>query len=163
METLLLLANVVAGRAIVAWRVRISPGHARIRSGIAANDRRPARRSGKNRETRTRPVRKQMDEYFVGKRRDFDLALDLRGTDFRKRCWNELLKIPYGETRSYGEIARRSATQKAFAPLGRPTTTIPLRSLFRAIACWREVATWRIRRRSADQGISATAGRCCFS
>ena len=38
-------------------------------------------------ETRTRSVRKQLDEYFAGKRRDFDLALDLRGTEFRKRCW----------------------------------------------------------------------------
>jgi O-6-methylguanine DNA methyltransferase len=57
-------------------------------------------------EVRARVVRKQLEEYFAGKRRDFDLELDLRGTEFRKRCWLELLRIPYGETRSYGEIAR---------------------------------------------------------
>jgi len=57
-------------------------------------------------ESRTRGVRRQLEEYFAGKRREFDLALDLRGTDFRRRCWQELLRIPYGETRSYGAIAR---------------------------------------------------------
>ena len=53
-----------------------------------------------------------MDDYFAGKRRSFDLALDLRGTDFRKRCWSELLRIPYGETRSYAQIARAVGVQK---------------------------------------------------
>ena len=57
-------------------------------------------------EARTRRVRKQLEEYFAGKRREFDLDLDLRGTEFRKRCWEQLLRIPYGKTRSYGEIAR---------------------------------------------------------
>lgn len=57
-------------------------------------------------EPRTAAVRRQLTEYFAGKRRSFDLELDLRGTEFRKRCWQELLRIPYGETRSYGEIAR---------------------------------------------------------
>ncbi|HZP24922.1 MAG TPA: glycosyltransferase, partial [Terriglobales bacterium] len=52
-------------------------------------------------EARTNAVRRQLEEYFAGKRRDFDLQLDLRGTAFRKRCWQELLRIPYGETRSY--------------------------------------------------------------
>ena len=55
---------------------------------------------------RARPVRQQLEEYFAGKRRTFELELDLRGTEFRKRCWNELLQIPYGETRSYADIAR---------------------------------------------------------
>src|SRR5664279_218183 len=57
-------------------------------------------------EARTAYVRSQLEEYFAGKRHDFDLKLDLRGTAFRKRCWEELLRIPYGHTRSYGEIAR---------------------------------------------------------
>ena len=60
----------------------------------------------KESEARTRGVRKQLEEYFAGRRREFDLDLDLRGTEFRKRCWEQLLRIPYGETRSYGEIAR---------------------------------------------------------
>ncbi len=47
----------------------------------------------------------QLDEYFAGSRKTFDLPLHLVGTDFQKRVWNALLKIPYGETRSYKEIA----------------------------------------------------------
>ena len=49
----------------------------------------------------------QLDEYFAGRRREFDVPLLFVGTDFQKRVWNELLRIPYGETLSYGEIARR--------------------------------------------------------
>jgi methylated-DNA-[protein]-cysteine S-methyltransferase len=49
----------------------------------------------------------QLNEYFAGERTEFDLALDMRGTQFQKDVWNALLTIPYGETRSYGEIARQ--------------------------------------------------------
>lgn len=49
---------------------------------------------------------KQLDEYFAGERTDFDVPLDLQGTDFQKRVWEQLLDIPYGETRSYGDLAR---------------------------------------------------------
>ena len=49
----------------------------------------------------------QLDQYFAGERTEFDLELDLRGTQFQKDVWNALLTIPYGETRSYGEIARQ--------------------------------------------------------
>lgn len=48
----------------------------------------------------------QLGAYFAGTRTAFDLPLDFRGTDFQKRVWAALLAIPYGETRSYGEIAR---------------------------------------------------------
>src|SRR5690348_15860414 len=59
-------------------------------------------------------ARKQMEEYFAGKRRDFDLNVDLRGTEFRKRCWEQLLKIPYGETCSYADIARAVGSPNGF-------------------------------------------------
>jgi len=49
----------------------------------------------------------QLDEYFAGERSAFDLELDLRGSAFQRAVWDALLEIPYGETRSYGEIARR--------------------------------------------------------
>jgi methylated-DNA-[protein]-cysteine S-methyltransferase len=49
----------------------------------------------------------QLNEYFAGERTEFDLALDMRGTQFQKDVWNALLTIPYAETRSYGEIARQ--------------------------------------------------------
>ncbi len=69
-------------------------------------------------EAKTRSVRTQLDEYFAGKRRDFDLKLDLRGTPFRKRCWDELLRIPYGKTKSYGEIAREVGCPKGSRAVG---------------------------------------------
>jgi methylated-DNA-[protein]-cysteine S-methyltransferase len=49
----------------------------------------------------------QLDEYFAGERQAFDLELDIRGTDFQLSVWNELRELPYGETISYGELARR--------------------------------------------------------
>jgi O-6-methylguanine DNA methyltransferase len=76
--------------------------------------------------SRTRAVREQLQEYFSGKRRNFDLTLDLRGTDFQKRCWNELLRIPYGETRSYGEIARAVGSPKSFRAVGQANHYNPI-------------------------------------
>ena len=62
----------------------------------------PARLAGAPMEWREGPeacaeVTGQLDEYFAGRRRQFDLPLDLRGTDFQTQCWDELLRIPYGE------------------------------------------------------------------
>jgi methylated-DNA-[protein]-cysteine S-methyltransferase len=48
----------------------------------------------------------QFEEYFNGKRTRFELPLDVQGTPFQKAVWNELQRIPHGETRSYGEIAK---------------------------------------------------------
>jgi methylated-DNA-[protein]-cysteine S-methyltransferase len=52
-------------------------------------------------------VLRQLDEYFAGEREGFELRLDLRGDGFQRAVWGELLRIPYGETVSYGEIAAR--------------------------------------------------------
>jgi methylated-DNA-[protein]-cysteine S-methyltransferase len=49
----------------------------------------------------------QLDAYFAGERTTFDLPLELEGTDFQRRCWLALATIPYGQTVSYGEQARR--------------------------------------------------------
>ncbi|MGK6320572.1 methylated-DNA--[protein]-cysteine S-methyltransferase [Sphingomonas sp. DT-204] len=57
---------------------------------------------------------RQIDRYFAGELKAFDLPLDFRGTDFQKSVWAALLTIPFGETRSYGEIARQ---------LGRPSAS----------------------------------------
>ncbi len=77
-------------------------------------------------EVRTRVVRRQLEEYFAGTRRDFDLQLDLRGTEFRKRCWNQLLRIPYGETRSYGQIARAVGNPTGFRAVGQANHFNPI-------------------------------------
>jgi methylated-DNA-[protein]-cysteine S-methyltransferase len=57
-------------------------------------------------ESANRETALQLTEYFEGKRTRFELPLDVEGTPFQKAVWNELLRIPYGETRSYGDIAR---------------------------------------------------------
>lgn len=55
----------------------------------------------------------ELDEYFAGRRRTFDVPLLLAGTDFQKTVWTELLNIPYGQTASYAEIARRIGRPEA--------------------------------------------------
>lgn len=61
---------------------------------------------------------KQLSEYFLKKRRGFDLPIKIEGTEFQKRVWQELLKIPYGETRSYGELAQLIGSPKAARAVG---------------------------------------------
>ncbi len=60
----------------------------------------------------------QLDAYFAGKLTDFDIELDLQGTEFQQRVWKALLTIPYGETRSYGEIAEQIAAPSAARAVG---------------------------------------------
>lgn len=60
----------------------------------------------------------QLDAYFQGSRRAFELPLAPRGTAFARRVWEELLRIPYGETRSYGQIAERIGAPKAARAVG---------------------------------------------
>ncbi|MFB0508707.1 MAG: methylated-DNA--[protein]-cysteine S-methyltransferase [Thermodesulfobacteriota bacterium] len=62
--------------------------------------------------------RSQLDEYFTGKRKIFDLKLELRGTAFQKRVWRQLLRIPYGETRSYKDIATAVGNSQAVRAVG---------------------------------------------
>jgi methylated-DNA-[protein]-cysteine S-methyltransferase len=63
-------------------------------------------------------VVEQLEAYFCGSRSDFDVALDLHGTDFQRRVWAGLLEIPYGETISYGELARRVGSPGASRAVG---------------------------------------------
>jgi len=83
-------------------------------SGLAAilweNDDSDRVRLGSTMEDRGHPVliaaERQLAEYFAGERKRFDLPLDFNGTEFQKQVWSALLTIPFGETRSYAEIAR---------------------------------------------------------
>ena len=65
-----------------------------------------------------REIMKQLSEYFDGKRTRFELPLDVEGTAFQKSVWNELLRIPYGETRSYGDIAKALGKPAAARAVG---------------------------------------------
>lgn len=60
----------------------------------------------------------QLGEYFAGKRQRFTVKLDFAGTDFQKQVWRALLAIPFGQTRSYGEIAKQLGNPKAVRAVG---------------------------------------------
>lgn len=61
---------------------------------------------------------RQLKEYFSGRRKMFDLELDFVGTEFQKKVWQALLTIPFGETRSYGQIAEQIGSPKAVRAVG---------------------------------------------
>jgi len=60
----------------------------------------------------------QPGEYFAGARKSFDLPLDFAGTPFQKKVWSELLNIPFGQTRTYGQIANAIGKPRAFRAVG---------------------------------------------
>ncbi|NNH26175.1 methylated-DNA--[protein]-cysteine S-methyltransferase [Acinetobacter terrestris] len=63
-------------------------------------------------------TQKQLTEYFAGKRQQFDLPLDFAGTEFQQKVWQALLSIPFGETRSYRDIAEQIGNVKAVRAVG---------------------------------------------
>jgi len=71
-------------------------------------------------------ARQQIEAYLAGERQTFNLALNLAGTDFQRRVWRELQKIPYGETRTYGEIAAAIGSPKAARGVGMANNRNPL-------------------------------------
>lgn len=68
----------------------------------------------------------QLEEYFAGKRKHFDLSLAIKGSVFQIKAWKELQKIPYGETISYGEQARRLGDTKKARAVGMANGRNPL-------------------------------------
>jgi len=98
----------------------------RFRGEVIRNDR------------RNRNVLTQIDRYLKGKITKFDTPLDLRGTPFQKRVWDALLKIPYGQTRTYQDVARAIGHPRAFRAVGNAngSNCIPL-----IIPCHRVIAS----------------------
>lgn len=68
----------------------------------------------------------QLDEYFTGKRRVFDLKLSLEGTGFQKKVWMELMNIPYGETLTYRDIANKLNNSNAVRAVGNANGKNPI-------------------------------------
>jgi O-6-methylguanine DNA methyltransferase len=81
---------------------------------------------------------RELEEYFAGKRREFSFTLDLRGTDFQRACWQALLAIPYGETRSYGDIARAVGKPQGFRAVGMANNRNPVAIV---VPCHRVIAS----------------------
>jgi methylated-DNA-[protein]-cysteine S-methyltransferase len=89
--------------------------------------------------TRTlQPYVTELEEYFAGQRRKFNFPLDLRGTDFQLACWRALLAIPYGETRSYADIARGINKPNAFRAVGMANNRNPVAIV---VPCHRVIAS----------------------
>jgi O-6-methylguanine DNA methyltransferase len=84
------------------------------------------------------PYSREINEYFAGKRRDFTFALDLRGTPFQLQCWRALLAIPYGETRTYADIARSIKRPQAFRAVGMANNRNPIAVV---VPCHRVIAS----------------------
>ena len=95
-------------------------------SGLAAilweNDREGRVRVSSAIENESHPIlletESQLKEYFKGERKKFSVRLDFSGTDFQKDVWQQLLAIPFGETRSYGQLAKALGNPKACRAVG---------------------------------------------
>ena len=84
------------------------------------------------------PYTRELEQYFAGKRREFSFALDLRGTEFQRACWHALVAIPYGETRSYGDIARAVGRPQGFRAVGMANNRNPVAIV---VPCHRVIAS----------------------
>ncbi len=69
---------------------------------------------------------KQLNEYFSKKRKEFSLKLDFKGTEFQKQVWEALLTIPFGETRTYGQIAKQIGNPQAVRAVGGAANKNPI-------------------------------------
>ena len=85
-----------------------------------------------------RPYARELEEYFAGERRTFTFAVDLRGTDFQRACWHALLAIPYGETRTYADIARAVGSPQGFRAVGMANNRNPVAIV---VPCHRVIAS----------------------
>lgn len=92
-------------------------------------------------------IEHELHEYFQGRRRDFGVALDLEGTEFQKRVWEELKKIPFAETISYAELAKRVGSANGFRAVGAANGANPIAIV---VPCHRVI--------NADGGIGGYGG-----
>ena len=81
---------------------------------------------------------RELEEYFAGHRRFFGFPLDLRGTEFQLACWRALVAIPYGETRTYADIARAVGRPQGFRAVGMANNRNPVAIV---VPCHRVIAS----------------------
>ena len=133
----LFLAASATGLAALEFDARL-PGQQTIRPN--PRDLRVESKSVRfeERESELRPYVRELEEYFAGQRREFSFPLDLRGTDFQVACWRALLAIPYGETRSYADIARAVGRPQGFRAVGMANNRNPIAIV---VPCHRVIAS----------------------
>ena len=85
-----------------------------------------------------RPYTRELEEYFAGQRKEFSFPLDLRGTQFQLACWRALQRIPYGETRTYADIARAIGCPQGFRAVGMANNRNPIAIV---VPCHRVIAS----------------------
>jgi methylated-DNA-[protein]-cysteine S-methyltransferase len=102
------------GLAAILWE-NDDPGRVRL-GPVQADDRQPV----------LLETERQLRDYFAGRLERFSLPLDFVGTEFQKKVWEALLTIPFGETRSYGEIARQIGRPKAVRAVGAASGKNPI-------------------------------------
>ncbi len=110
-----------SGRGLVGWLRRCAP-EARVEEAFAPN----------------RAAAAQILEYLAGKRERFELELDLRGTAFQRAVWDALQGIPYGETRTYAQVARQVGRPAAVRAVGAANGANPVSLV---VPCHRVVAS----------------------
>jgi len=71
-------------------------------------------------------TRRQLDEYLQGRRREFDIPVLMVGTDFQKSVWNELMKVPYGATSTYLQLAKDVGNERAVRAVGNANAANPI-------------------------------------
>lgn len=103
-------------------QLKLVASGAKLAAILWENDRPDRVRLGPMQEEPQRPVlleaERQLGEYFAGTRDRFELPLEFAGTEFQKQVWSALLTIPYGETRSYSDIAAQIGRAKAVRAVG---------------------------------------------
>jgi methylated-DNA-[protein]-cysteine S-methyltransferase len=87
---------------------------------------------------KTDPCLRKLDEYFSGSRRQFTIPVEPRGTEFQQSCWRALCEIPFGETRSYAELAQAVGRPKASRAVGMANHDNPIAII---IPCHRVIAS----------------------
>jgi AraC family transcriptional regulator of adaptative response/methylated-DNA-[protein]-cysteine methyltransferase len=101
-------------------------GPKRLAAQLAALRRRFHAATASGRNDHTDRLERQLAEYFAGRRRRFDLRLVTPGTPFQLRVWRELARIPFGETRTYGDLARRLGVPSASRAVGHANGSNPV-------------------------------------
>lgn len=133
---------------LTLWADRL-PGSGWALCGIHYEGKGPAREAAKREEELPlfRDVRRELEEYWAGERREFTVPWEVRGTPFREQVWAALAGVGYGETVSYGELAREIGRPRAARQVGQAVGAS-------SALCWGVTGCWGRMAPSPDTGVA---------